>query len=231
MQICWNKNKRVQLPFRICLEHQHGRLDFMWKRPADVGLLILSTTTEVQLQKSPGGTHVYGKRQTSDSSWNSRFVENVNTRQHLQYSLLKFNSRKNCQHLTNWTSWNKCDKVWSSATSLFNWRFRSRRCRRCLSSLFSLDREVAHSGPSPFSIIYQFWLKKYPFHIPSIDKWYSFHIPSLEHCIAFNCCKCTVFKIWINLNTTTFSRPFYSQKMHLLALLGLFTTDRNDRFP
>ena len=94
MQICWNKNKRVQLPFRICLEHQHGRLDFMWKRPADVGLLILSTTTEVQLHKSPGGTHVYGKRQTADSSWNSRFVENVNTRQHLQYSLLNSTPEK-----------------------------------------------------------------------------------------------------------------------------------------
>ena len=47
----------------------------------------------------------------------------------LWYSLLEFNSRKNCQHLTNWTSWNKRDKVWSSANSHFKWRFRSRR--RC----------------------------------------------------------------------------------------------------
>ena len=47
----------------------------------------------------------------------------------LWYSLLEFNSRKNCQHLTNWTSWNKRDKVWSSANSHFTWRFRSRR--RC----------------------------------------------------------------------------------------------------
>ena len=31
---------------------------------------------------------------------------------------LEFNSRKICQHLTNWTNWNKCDKVWSSANSL-----------------------------------------------------------------------------------------------------------------
>ena len=165
MQICGNKNKRVQLPFRIGLEHQHGRLDFMWKRSVDVGLLIANTTTEVQLQKSPGGTHVYDKRQTSDSSWNSRFVENVNTRQHLQYSLLKFNSRKNCQHLTNWTSWNKRDKVWSSATSLFNWRFRSRRCRCCLyflSSLFSLGRRGFALRSKPFLYNIPILTEKYP---------------------------------------------------------------------
>ena len=71
-----------------------------------------------------------------------RFVEDVNTRQRLSfsfpelwYSLLEFKSRKKYQHLTNWTSWNNCDKVWSSATSLFKWRFRSRRCRCRLSSL------------------------------------------------------------------------------------------------
>ena len=69
----------------------------------------------------------------------SRFVEDVNTRQRLAfsfpelwYSLLEFNSRENCQHLINWTRWNKRDKVWSSATSLFKWRFRSRRRRCCL---------------------------------------------------------------------------------------------------
>ena len=44
----------------------------------------------------------------------------------LWYSLVEFNSRKNCQHLTNWTRWNKRDKVWKSATVLFKWRFRSR---------------------------------------------------------------------------------------------------------
>ena len=55
----------------------------------------------------------------------------------LRYSFLEFYSRKNCQHfkLTNWHKWNNRDKVWSSATSLFKWRFRSRRRRCCLSSL------------------------------------------------------------------------------------------------
>ena len=66
------------------------------------------------------------------------FVEDANTRQRLSfsfpelwYSLLEFNCRKNCQHLTNWMSWNKRDEVWSSGNSLFKWRFRWRRRRCC----------------------------------------------------------------------------------------------------
>ena len=50
----------------------------------------------------------------------------------LQCSLLEFNSRQNCQHLINWTRWNK---VWGGANSLFEWRFSSRHRRCCLSSL------------------------------------------------------------------------------------------------
>ena len=79
----------------------------------------------------------------------SPFLEAVNKRQRLSspiselwYNLLEFNSRKkNSQDLTNWTRWNNRDKVWSSATSLFKWRFRSRRRRRrrrrccCLNTL------------------------------------------------------------------------------------------------
>ena len=38
--------------------------------------------------------------------------------------------KKNCQHLTNLTRWNKRDKVWGSANSLVKWRFRNCR-RRC----------------------------------------------------------------------------------------------------
>ena len=70
----------------------------------------------------------------------SRFVEDVNTRQQLSelwYNLLEFNSRNNFQHLTNWARWIKRDKVWSSATSLFKRRSRSRRCRCCSRSLFT----------------------------------------------------------------------------------------------
>ena len=87
--------------------------------------------------------HFFARRCTT-TTWKcliSRFVEDVNTRRlsfsfpELWYRLLEFNSGKICQHLTNWTSWTKHNKVWSRATSLFNWRFRSRRCRCCLSSL------------------------------------------------------------------------------------------------
>ena len=41
-------------------------------------------------------------------------------------------------------------------------------------------------------------------HIPSIDKWYSFHELFIELCIPINCCKWTVFKIWINHKTRMF---------------------------
>ena len=76
----------------------------------------------------------------------SRFVEDANTRQRLSFSfpelrcsLSEFNSTTNCQHLTKWSRWNKRDTVWSSATSLFKWRFRSRRRRCCSNSLFNND--------------------------------------------------------------------------------------------
>ena len=56
---------------------------------------------------------------------------------------LKFKSKKICQHLTNWTRWNKRDKVWSSANSLVHkWRFRSRRRRCCLSSLITTTQRL-----------------------------------------------------------------------------------------
>ena len=85
----------------------------------------------------------------------SRFVKDVNTRQRLsfsflglRYTLLEFNSRKNCKDLTNWMRQNKRNKVWNSATSLFKWRFRSRRHRCCLSSL--LKGQPALSGQLAF---------------------------------------------------------------------------------
>ena len=89
-----------------------------------------------------------------------RFVEDMSTRQRLhfsfpelRYSLLEFNSRKNFQHLTNWTRWNERDKVWSSD---------SRRCCLSLISRFSyltmfnivlitlvcMHREIAFAEPS-----------------------------------------------------------------------------------
>ena len=63
-----------------------------------------------------------------------------------------------------------------------------------------------------YAFLYHFWLKRCPFCIPFIDKWYPSQIPHLELCIPFlNCCKCTVFKIWMthkNQNVfSTFSQP------------------------
>lgn len=45
----------------------------------------------------------------------------------LGYSPLKFNSKRNCQHLTNWFNemeYNKSEEVWNNANSLLRWRFR-----------------------------------------------------------------------------------------------------------
>ena len=47
-------------------------------------------------------------------------------------------------------------------------------------------------GPTPYPFIYYYSQKRYPFRIPSIDKWYPVYIPCLELYITFNCCKCTV---------------------------------------
>ena len=90
-------------------------------------------------------TFVWGNCTTT--TWKcliSRFVEDLNTRQRLSLSfpevrcsLLEFNSRKIWQHLTNSKRWNKGDKVWSSANSLYKGRFRSLRRRCCLSSLIN----------------------------------------------------------------------------------------------
>ena len=79
----------------------------------------------------------------------SRFKQDVNRRQRLSFSFpvlwssaLELNSREICQHWTNWTRWNKREKVWGSANSLFKWRFRSHRRRCCLSCL--IIREKRH---------------------------------------------------------------------------------------
>ena len=113
-------------------------------------------------------------RRYTTTTWKcliSGFVEDVNTRQRLSfsfpelwYSLLKFNTRKKCQHLTNWTSWNKRDKVWSRVNSLFKWRFSSRRSRCCLSSLITLTshfgQKLSRNSVDPLSL--SLWRSKVP---------------------------------------------------------------------
>ena len=79
--------------------------------------------------------HDYNVKMPNFTFWRGR----ENTRQRLSYSflerrcsLLEFKSRKNCQHLTDWRRRNKYYKVCSNATSLFERRFLSRRCRCCV---------------------------------------------------------------------------------------------------
>ena len=54
---------------------------------------------------------------------------------------------------------------------------------------------------------------------------YTFYWKKMPLSENFYCCKCTVVKIWIYHKTRTFSWLFYSNKMHLLALSGLFMTE------
>ena len=69
----------------------------------------------------------------------------VKTRQPLPFSFSELiyrpldsvYSRKNWRHLTKWIRWIKNDEFWSSANSLFKWRFCGRCRRHCLSSLLS----------------------------------------------------------------------------------------------
>ena len=79
----------------------------------------------------------------------------------------------------------------------------------------------ARGGSAPRSNPLPFYI---PFLTTKIPLW-----PSLELCITFSCCKCTVYKLRIKHDTRMFSRISHSHKLHLLALLGLFT-DKNGRF-
>ena len=89
-------------------------------------------------------------------------------------------------------------------------------------------REAPSRGPTPYSYIYHFWQKTYPFWIFSIKRWYLFNIPGLEDCNSSNCCKCTVY-ITGSLEIRKHCCLFYIHEMRRLAPLGPFT-DQNDRF-
>ena len=67
----------------------------------------------------------------------------------LWYSPLESNSSQIRQHLTNWTRWNKRDRAWRSANTLFNWRFRS--CRRRWTLLKLSINEVRREGKRAYA--------------------------------------------------------------------------------
>ena len=111
--------------------------------------------------------------------YNSHFLEDGNKRQQLSFSFpelwcspLEFNSKKNWQNLTNETRWNKRDKVWGSANSLFKWRFRSRRRRRCVNSLFL---------PQPDHVHYRFSLYNYHVRKKGTESEHSRKFLAMEH--------------------------------------------------
>ena len=65
-------------------------------------------------------------------------------------------------------------------------------------------------------------------------QWYPPHILILDLCIPLNCCKCTVFKIWINHKTrplTVYSAQFHSHCHSICAPFSDFFPNRNDSFP
>ena len=71
------------------------------------------------------------------------------------------------------------------------------------------------------TFIYHFWQERYPFNIPSIDKWYPFHTPSLELCVPSNHWKCTVSTRISDINKSLWTRifsHFHNHKMYRLAL-------------
>ena len=98
--------------------------------------------------------------------------EKMNTRQFLWFpfpdfrcSLWEFNSRKNWQHLTNWTRWNK-RKFEAAQIHFFEWRFPSGRLRWCLSSVFLVQLFLATTlrlafesfvYPHPHPILFFHW--------------------------------------------------------------------------
>ena len=66
-------------------------------------------------------------------------------------------------------------------------------------------------SPTPFTFIYHFSRKRYPFRIPSsIDKWYPFHIPCLELSIPFTAVNALylILNRPINRKNRTFSRLY-----------------------
>ena len=64
--------------------------------------------------------------------------------------------------------------------------------------------------PPPWKIfyMYNFWQQRYPFCIPSIDKWFPFHIASLECCIPFNYLKF----VWLTAEPRCFHDFFTATK-------------------
>ena len=119
-----------------------------------------------------------------------------------------------------------------SSLKMTVYKIAARDCKRILSTILRNNRaqwttKVYTERLRPLSPLYTIFEKK----DTVIASYTPFRIPRLELCIPFNCCKCTVFQIWIDHKTRAFSRLFHHHKMHLLALMASHFTDRNDYPP
>ena len=80
-------------------------------------------------------------------------------------------------------------------------------------------------GATSYPFIYHFWLKRYPFRSPSINKWHPFHIPSLELCIPFKWCNCSLQ----NINKSVRFLDFFTAMKSVCSLFWAFlTTEMTD---
>ena len=68
-----------------------------------------------------------------------------------------------------------------------------------------LYEEAPPRGPAPYPFNIPFLTEKVPLRIPSVGNGTPF---TCLVCIPLNCCKCTVFKIWINHKTRPFTQLF-----------------------
>ena len=74
-----------------------------------------------------------------------------------------------------------------------------------------LSGEAQPHGLTPYPFIPPFLTERYPFVYLSLTNGTPLtYLPSLELCIPFKCCKYTVFEIWINHQTRTFSGLLHS---------------------
>ena len=94
-------------------------------------------------------------RHCSTTTWNFRFhvLWRTWTRdKNFQFLFLNLNTlpqnklQKNSPNLTNWLKFNKSNKVWNNANSLFKWGFHCRCRRGCLSSLIGTLRSEDGDG-------------------------------------------------------------------------------------
>ena len=101
---------------------------------------------------------------------------------------------------------------------------------QCISTKFPFTLAPCHTGRlrpevQPLTLLYTIFDRKGTPSYTFYWHWYPFHNPSLELCILLNCCKCTVFKIWINHKTRPFTLLFSQLWYICKPFLGFLPTE------